>query len=114
MKFPSVELLQEKIDEYFDMCDSHMKKILTKGGLVVDVSDPLPYTLSGLAVHLKCNRDTLLEYSHKAAFSGAIKSAKQRCEADSEQRLFTHFTPGVVFSLKNNYGWRDKIEIDAT
>jgi hypothetical protein len=108
-----VELLQELIDNYFVKCDAHTKSVLDKRGQLVEISDPIPYTLSGLAVHLNCDRDTLLNYSHKEEYFGTIKRAKDRCLADSEERLFTHFTPGIIFNLKNNFGWKDKIEVDT-
>lgn len=51
----------------------------------------------------------------KKAFSHTIKEAKERCEAYAEEQLFIGKNPhGVQFSLKNNFGWRDKNEIDMT
>lgn len=97
LKFKSVEELQEKIDQYFMMCDEKDK----------------PYTITGLALALDTTRRTLLDYEEKDEFSHTVKKAKLRCENYAEENLFTSKnTAGIIFNMKNNYDWRDKQEID--
>lgn len=98
-KYNSVEEMQAVIDKYFDDCDKNN----------------LPYTVSELALALDLTRQGLVEYGNKERFSDAVKRAKLRVEAYAERCLYSKQNPaGVIFSLKNNYGWKDKQEIDAT
>jgi hypothetical protein len=74
-----------------------------------------PYTVSGLAVFLDTSRETLMDYQGRKGFSDAIKRAKERCYSYTEEFLLSGKNPtGAIFSLKNNYGWRDKTETDIT
>ena len=99
LKFKSVEALEEMIEGYFCDCDE-------KGR---------PYTVSGLAVFLDCDRQTLLNYEKKKEFFGTLSRAKTAIEAYAEECLFTaRNTTGIQFNLKNNFGWKDKQEIKQT
>lgn len=113
LKFPTVEVLQAGIDSFFKKCDEHQKEVVAKNGDVVLISSPLPYTVSGLAVHLDTDRETLMNYEAKEEYFDTVKRAKERCLADSEMRLHTNFTAGVIFSMKNNYGWKDQIDVNT-
>ena len=96
-KYNTVEEMQEVIDNYFMERDM-------KG---------LPYTVSGLALALGMTRETLLRYEENDIFSDTIKRAKQKIEEYVETRLFVSgIATGVIFNLKNNFGWKDKQEIE--
>lgn len=95
-------------------------------------------TVTGLAVYLDTTRDTLMDYENGtyddrdadgnvielteveqeyndqvAKYSDTIKRAKQMIYEDTEQQLYkSGASTGAIFSLKNNYGWRDKVEHD--
>jgi hypothetical protein len=99
LKYQSVEELEEAIEQYFAECDEQQK----------------PYTVSGLAYALGTNRQTLLNYETKDGFIDTIKSAKAKIERFNEEMLYSKevSTTGVIFNLKNNYGWKDKQEIEA-
>lgn len=47
-------------------------------------------------------------------FSRTVKRARLRMEADRHSKLISKdtFTPGLIFDLKNNHGWKDKTEQD--
>lgn len=93
-KYSDVDLLQQKVDEYFN-------------------STEIP-TMSGLAYHLGMDRKTLLNYSKDERYFPTIKKARDRVEAFVEERLMLgNATAGVIFNLKNNFGWIDKQEVDA-
>lgn len=97
-KYTEVEVLQKKINDYFKMCDEKGK----------------PYTITGLALALDLDRKALLEYSGKEEFSNTVKKAKARVEAYAEEYLYgSKQTAGVIFNLKNNFGWVDKTEVKA-
>ena len=114
LKFKTVEELQEKIDEYFKYCDDRTKTTYSEKLGEILVSDPAPYTMAGLAYSIGLSRQGLIEYSHKDAFSDAIKKARERVERDVEERMNDKntFTPGLIFNAKNNFGWKDKTEIE--
>lgn len=118
LKFQSVDDLSIKIDAYFGECDPHVakRKIVKEKangtnfiGEEEYITDQIPYTITGLALALDTNRQTLINYSHEAEFFDTIARAKLRCEQFAEQHLYTGKTPaGAVFNLKNNYGWKDE------
>lgn len=99
LKYESVEMMQKDIDAYFAKCDEEKR----------------PYTVSGLAYALGTTRRTLLDYQEKDEYSHTIKSAKSKIELFNEEMLYSKdvSTTGVIFNLKNNYGWKDKQEIEA-
>lgn len=70
-------------------------------------------SITGLANYLDIHRDTLHEYSTQASYSDTIKRAKQKMEKYLEDHLYGNNVAGVIFNLKNNYGWKDRQEIDA-
>lgn len=132
LKFKTVEELQQKIDDYFNNCDPHPEDVTEwvdareqdgklkkdENGLnyLVEVSHKImtkqiPYTITGLALALDTTRRTLLDYEEMSdEFSHTIKAAKARCEFFAENMLFTPSPTGTIFSLKNNYEWKDKTE----
>ena len=103
--FKNKDILQEKIDAYFDSC------YRTNEEWVKECIRPL--TISWLAVELKTSRKVLIEYDEKEEFSNTIKKAKQRIENWTEEQLYRNTqVTGVIFNLKNNYDWKDKSEVD--
>lgn len=100
LKFKTVKILQTKIDKYFKECEEKGK----------------PLTITGLAVALNTTRETLLDYeNYHKKYSDTIKKAKQICQRYVDEYLFTgKNTAGAIFNLLNNYGWKQKTEIDHT
>ena len=92
-KFNSADELEDKILAYFADCERRQK----------------PYTMSGLALALGVDRKTLTNYGNKEEFFPAIKKARALVERDMEERLYSGgANTGVIFGLKNNFGWEDK------
>ena len=105
LKFKTAKGLKTKITKYFKECEDKKK----------------PLTITGLALALDTNRQTLLEYEGEVEgrekkdplYADTIKKAKLMCEAFAEERLFSGGTvAGVIFNLKNNYGWKDEQKIE--
>lgn len=95
--YTNVEDMEKIIEEYFDLCDEKEK----------------PYTMSGLAYALDMDRRSLLNYSKDEKFFPTIKKARERVEQQLEENALmgkanSTFT---IFNLKNNYGWRDTVEV---
>lgn len=101
--------IEEKIENYFNYCNENSK----------------PFTMSGLALFLDCSRTTLYNYDKelvkfkdiseddKQRILNAVKRAKRMVEAYQEEQLFIGKSPvGTIFSLKNNFNWKDSQEIN--
>ena len=101
--------IERKIDDYFNYCNENNK----------------PFTMSGLALFLDCSRTTLYQYENelikfhnmseedKSRIMNAVKKAKRMVETYQEEQLFIGKSPvGTIFSLKNNFNWKDSQEIN--
>jgi len=102
-KFENAKELRGRIDAYFSDCDTQKK----------------PYTITGLALALETNRQTLLRYENEyddQEIADLIRQAKARCESDVEHRLLTGkgSPAGAIFWLKNNAGWRDQTDVQVS
>ena len=113
-KYETVEDMQKLIVEYFNECEAEGKKPTVTGmGYVLgmDRKDLLNYE--------RCfELDRLKQYpdSVRRGFVNTIKDAKRFIESCLEDKLINgNTTPiGLIFALKNNYGWVDKQEIKQT
>lgn len=96
--YSSPEEMQKDIDAYFAQV----------------LADEKPPTISGLAYHLGMSTESLRNYQNRDQFFATVKRAKQRVEIALEERLDQGSPVGAIFNLKNNFGWKDKIEQDLT
>tara|TARA_R110000850_G_scaffold192744_1_gene319647 strand:- start:187 stop:591 length:405 start_codon:yes stop_codon:yes gene_type:complete len=106
LAFPTVESLQEAVDAYFK-----------PGGDAWDnTGDELKFlpTMSGLALALDVDRKTVLNYSNKDDYFPTIRKARAIIENNLEKNLYGNSVTGLIFNLKNNFGWNDKQELDHT
>jgi hypothetical protein len=104
LKFNSREELKEKIEAYFLSLKNDKGEYIR------------PPTVTGLAVALDTNRETLCNYEEKEDYFDTIKEAKSRCEAWVEENALLGKANATfsIFNLKNNYGWKDKTESDIS
>jgi len=93
LKFNSPEELQEKIDRYFKITPD--EKI----------------TITGLAVFLNCDRETLTNYENRDNFFDIVKDARNKVAQSYEESLKKRGNAGDIFALKN-FGWTDRTEIE--
>lgn len=71
-------------------------------------------TISGLALALGFkNRRSITDYKDNKEFSHTIKKARLYVESYLENQLYSGSVAGVIFNLKNNFGWKDKTEVDT-
>lgn len=102
-KYKTPEEMQVVIDEYFE------------GDAYVEIGDEARLyapTVSGLAFALDMSTEALRNYECKDEFLATVKKAKQKVEVALEQRLHGQAVTGTIFNLKNNFGWKDKQELD--
>jgi len=100
--YEDAESFAGAVEDYFTFCEGVGKRP----------------TLSGLSYALGFDdRETFSNYSgYGDDFSRTVKRAKLRIGDWLEQRLTNKdtFTPGIIFDLKNNHGWKDKTEQEHT
>lgn len=97
LKYKDAKELKEKIDKYFKTCDEQHR----------------PYTICGLALFLGVHRETVLNYSKREAYADIMSAARLRIETQLEESLYRlGNNSGVIFNLKNNYGWKDTVEVN--
>jgi hypothetical protein len=78
-----------------------------------DLTDVEELTVTGLALAIGTNRETLCQYGKKEKFDDIIKEAKAIVENSYELSLRRNGKAGDIFGLKN-FGWKDKTEHDLT
>lgn len=86
---------EAKVEEYFADCETRGK----------------PPTLAGISYFLDFeDRDSFIRYGEYDGFSRTVKKAKLRIEAHRTENLVDRgtFTPGQIFDLKCNFGWREQ------
>ena len=109
------EQLEELVESYFNACRIRRKELAGIGITEeeqeqTNFTDDIHPTICGLAVAIGTTRETIREYGNNPKFVDTIKKARARIEAYNEQRLFGNNVAGVIFNLKNNFGWKDKQE----
>ena len=95
LKWETVEALQQEVDKYFAETPEHR------------------WTITGLALALNTDRQTLINYSEREDYFDTINKAKLMVENVYEIDLREKGHAGNIFALKN-FGWKDKTELDAT
>ena len=95
LKWATVEELQLQVNKYFE-----------------DTPEPR-WTITGLALALNTDRQTLINYSEREEYFDTINKAKLMVENAYEIDLREKGHAGNIFALKN-FGWKDKTEVDAT
>lgn len=107
LAYKTVEELDAAIDLYFET-DAYIVVGTDDNGEPKKLYAP---TMSGLAMSIGMDRRSLTNYAHKDEFFPAIKKARGRVEIALEQKLYGNTVTGIIFNLKNNFGWADKQEV---
>lgn len=103
-QYKTPEEMQAVIDDYFN------KDAWFEDG---DKKEFRP-TISGLAYALDLSTVSIRNYAIKDEFLSTVKRAKLKVEMALENRLYGNNVTGLIFNLKNNFGWKDKQEVDNT
>lgn len=113
-KWTDPAVLEDQINDYFDYCDEQVRMTVNDKGQTKMIYKP--YTLSGLQLYLDCDDQTFINYGNDEVFRDIIKRARKRVENWVEEKSITgELNPTVaIFNLKNNFGWKDKSEVETT
>ncbi len=117
--------LEEAINKYFrsisrivPVRDEFGNSILNDNGVyIMTVDYVIPPSISSMCLYLGIDRSTWNNYSdpelHPELHS-VTSTARARIEAYLEQQLLTRDKglQGIIFNLQNNYGWKQKQEVE--
>jgi hypothetical protein len=98
--FETPAQMEKVMDQYFDNCTKNNK----------------PFTVCGLSAACGfASRQSFFDYiENKTGFTDTIKKAKYKIEQYLEEQLAGgRQVAGLIFNLKNNFGWVDKQEINT-
>lgn len=97
--FNTVEELEQKINEFYDYCESHEETL----------------TFERLATFIGVDRKTIYNYRQRDEYLPTFKKVQERILADIMSKgLGNKINPTFgIFCLKN-YGYTDKQEIEST
>jgi len=116
----SAEEMQEKINEYFDLCKpEYLKdennKIVVKGGKPIVLSSNKPH-IAGLAYHLGYkSRQSIYDNADKPEFEYIIARAKLWIECELLTNSMDENIPqAVAIFLLKQFGYSDKVDINHT
>lgn len=103
--------LEKAVEEYFSSISRDAD------GEVWAAEYKRPPTVSGLCLYLGIDRSTWQNYADRELhpeFQEITAYAKMRMEAYLEEQLLTREknVQGLIFNLQNNYGWREKREVE--
>jgi len=98
LKFTTQEELKAKISEYFAVCDAGRDiKVIDKRGDQQTHSQPVPYTMEGLAVYLNCDAGIIRSYGKRSEFSTTISQARDKIHNNwVEMGMMGLFNPKIV------------------
>lgn len=101
MKSEKFQNLDEKIKDYFLLCDAVNEE---RGKLMK------PYTMSGLLCHIGLSREEFEHLSSIKRHSRLIQSTKAKIESFIEENALTGALScnASLNSLKNSFGWGEK------
>ena len=72
-------------------------------------------SVAGLRLYLGISKSLWASYADNEEMAPVVALVRDRMEARLEELLTTrNSVQGVVFNLKNNYGWKDKQEVTQT
>ena len=98
--------------------DEAKQPLYNDGGEPIRVVEYIkPPTVGGLCLYLGIDRSTWQNYADRKLhpeLAEVTAYAKMRMEAYLEEQLLTRErnVQGLIFNLQNNYGWREKREVE--
>ena len=117
--------LREAIERYFRSISRTIPARDDTGGIIRNddgeeikvVQFVVPPSVTGMCLYLDIDRSTWQNYADAVLhpeLAGICQGARTRIEAYLEQELLTREkgVQGIIFNLQNNYGWKQKQEVE--
>lgn len=117
--------LREAIERYFRSISRTIPARDDTGGIIRNDDDEeikvvqfvVPPSVTGMCLYLDIDRSTWQNYADAEThpeLAGICQGARTRIEAYLEQELLTREkgVQGIIFNLQNNYGWKQKQEVE--
>lgn len=121
----SKKSLEQAVEGYFSSISRTVDVRDEDGGTVFnDAGDPIrvveyvrPPSVGGLCLYLGIDRSTWQNYADRTLhpeLAEITAYARMRMETYLEEQLLTREknVQGLIFNLQNNYGWREKREVE--
>ena len=108
-KVKDAKELEKHINDYISSC----YQIKTNEDGEEYMFNIKPVIMRSFCVFIGISYETLTEWEHnREDLAEPIKKLKEFCHAYMEEQLMNTKRPtvGVIFALKNNWGWKDKTE----
>jgi hypothetical protein len=118
----TAKTLEQAVNRYFksisctrNAMDEFGKEIMNDDG------EPITYTayvrppsISALCLFLGIEKRTWANYAEQEAMAPVVENTKARVEAYLEEQLTIREkgVQGIIFNLQNNYGWKQKQEVE--
>lgn len=111
--FNSPDEFRTECEKYFKMCDDTVEIGHDSKGYEKKIQKP--YTVSGLCLYLGVTKVGLLAYKSKEGYKEIYNWALECCENYTEENALLGKIHPVfsMFSLKNNFGWKDQQDINV-
>lgn len=120
-KHKSPRQIQRAITAYFNKCDKETSEVYDKKlQEVVTISTPTAYTLEGLCEVLEMEREEFINYEKQDDADQELveifRQARMRVQRDHVERALDGKTNVTlaIFVMKNNFGYKDRSEHDAS
>lgn len=85
------------------------------GNQIVDIEYIEIPSVLGFCSYTGISRETLCNYESDPEYFDTIKTAKTRIETWKASQLYRkEQVTGVMFDLRNNFGWKDKSELELS
>jgi len=108
-RFKDASELSYLLGEYFA---TKVRPVIDDDGYFIGYKWVQKVSVSGLANWLHVHADTLRNVKQKDEYHELLVMAKQIIEEYNEQLLLDNRNPGgVIFMLKNNFGWKDTQDV---
>lgn len=114
--------LEKAVKEYFNSISFTQKAVDQFGEEICnDAGEPITYrafirppSISALCLYLGIEKRTWANYAEDPDMAPVVEHTKAQVEAYLEEQLTIREkgVQGIIFNLQNNYGWKNKQEVE--
>ncbi|WP_336516592.1 terminase small subunit [Pollutibacter soli] len=100
---------------YKRQCDSGKRKQHASAGKVVEIRDPIVYTLGHFLSYIGVSQPTWRSYRSKPAYREECNQIMEEIEARMARAIVNGEgnTAGLRFALAHNFGWKETASVET-